>query len=358
MSFTLPDPPLSLSRSDPDLYKWAQEVKGKLEKSHVLSAGIPLTAPHTGDMVYKAPLAWARLSAGSAGQVLTQGTAMAPEWGNISGNVAAGTGITISGSNTVTFNAAIAAGAGISVNGTATRTVVSNIVAGANVTITGTATYTIASANTPLAAGTGIAISGTSTNTVALAPIADSRILSNISGGTAAPSPNSLSANLDYAIGSAVGDMAYRGTSAWQRLAAGAVGSIQFMGTSTAPAWGVLSKIGSFTRDISSSGTQTMTGVGFKPEAVVLLASLPSNAAASIGFGKPSGPFCIFNSHNEAADTWGPNASYAIRLSKGSGTQASAYFGSMDTDGFTLLWDTQGSPTGTATIGYFALGRS
>lgn len=81
MSFILPSPPKNIPK---ELYDWANDVKGKFEKSHVLSDGIPLTAPQTGDMVYKAPLAWARLSAGVAGQILTQGTSTSPVWSGAS----------------------------------------------------------------------------------------------------------------------------------------------------------------------------------------------------------------------------------------------------------------------------------
>lgn len=172
MSFNIPEPPRSVQARNPELYDWMQKVKAKLEQSHPLSAGVALSQPATGDMVYKAPLAWARVSAGTPGQILTEGTSTVPTWGNLSGNVAAGTGITVTGSSTVTINANIAA-------------------------------------------GTGIAVSGTSTRSVALAPIADSRLLSNISGGTAAPSANSLSANLDYAIGTTTSLFAIRGTSGW-----------------------------------------------------------------------------------------------------------------------------------------------
>lgn len=84
MSFILPSPPKSIQTKNPELYDWMQDVKGKLEKSHVLSAGIPLTAPQAGDMVYKAPLAWARLSVGSPGQIMTQGTSTAPVWSGAS----------------------------------------------------------------------------------------------------------------------------------------------------------------------------------------------------------------------------------------------------------------------------------
>lgn len=59
-----------------------------------------------------------------------------------------------------------------------------------------------------------------------LPSIADKRILANISGSTALPSANTLTAILDAILGSTKGMIAYRDASAWQALAIGADGKV------------------------------------------------------------------------------------------------------------------------------------
>ncbi len=88
---------------------------------------------------------------------------------------------------------------------------------------------------TDLLQGTGITIAG---NTVSLAAIADMRLLANVSGGSAAPSANTLTAILDDILGSTRGMTLYRGASAWAALAAGTAGQfLQTQGTSGDPLW-------------------------------------------------------------------------------------------------------------------------
>jgi hypothetical protein len=56
------------------------------------------------------------------------------------------------------------------------------------------------------------------------AAVANGSIMANISGGAAAAAPNTLSAILDFGIGSVRGEIAYRGSSAWGVLALGTTG--------------------------------------------------------------------------------------------------------------------------------------
>lgn len=65
--------------------------------------------------------------------------------------------------------------------------------------------------------------------TVGLAPIASLDILSNITGGAAAPIANTLTATIDAAIGSTQGNVLYRNASGWVVLAPGTSG--QFLTT-------------------------------------------------------------------------------------------------------------------------------
>ena len=67
---------------------------------------------------------------------------------------------------------------------------------------------------------------------------ADGTILANISGGSAAPAVDTLTAVLDYIFGSTRGMTLYRGASAWAALAAGTSGLfLQTKGTGGDPAW-------------------------------------------------------------------------------------------------------------------------
>lgn len=102
---------------------WMNVTKGRLEQAPSIAYGIPIRAPMVGDMAYKSPLAWARLALGMVGQILTVGTGTAPTWGNISSNISAGTGISVTGTSTAIINTSLSAGSNISITGTATQTI-------------------------------------------------------------------------------------------------------------------------------------------------------------------------------------------------------------------------------------------
>lgn len=67
-------------------------------------------------------------------------------------------------------------------------------------------------------AGTGIAVNA---DDVALAAIDDDRVMANVSGASAAPTPTTVTALLDALVGSARGTLAMRGASTWDPLAPG-----------------------------------------------------------------------------------------------------------------------------------------
>ncbi len=88
---------------------------------------------------------------------------------------------------------------------------------------------------------TGTGLTGgpiTSTGTISFADIIDFGILSNISGGNAAPVPNVLTDILDYSVGSSQGDILYRNASDWVVLSAGTNGYfLKTQGPSADPIW-------------------------------------------------------------------------------------------------------------------------
>lgn len=92
---------------------------------------------------------------------------------------------------------------------------------------------------------TGTGLTGgpiTTTGTVSLANINNLNVLSNISGISAPPIPNSMSNILDATLGSTQGDILYRGASAWSVLAPGTNGNfLQTQGAAANPQWASVS---------------------------------------------------------------------------------------------------------------------
>lgn len=87
--------------------------------------------------------------------------------------------------------------------------------------------------------GTGILVgNGAGSITVSLASIATLNILSNITGGSAAPIANTLTATIDAAIGSTQGNVLYRSATGWTVLAPGTAGQFFTTGGAAAnPSW-------------------------------------------------------------------------------------------------------------------------
>lgn len=113
-------------------------------------------------------------------------------------------------------------------------------------------------------------------------------------------------------------------------------------------------KVGTFTYDLTTaSGTQAVTGVGFQPKALAFIGYLTSIGWASWGF-------------DDGTDHYGfdteADAKYYTMASKsiGIGTTAGNYqYGAattMGADGFTITWTKVGTPSGTGTVYYLAIG--
>jgi len=113
--------------------------------------------------------------------------------------------------------------------------------------------------------------------------------------------------------------------------------------------------ISSFTRDTSiGSGTQSITGLGFKPRAVIFISTINSTDFASWGFDTLSLKREIHSS-GDSDDFAGGGAS-SIRVTESAGSiDLRANITSIDSDGFTLTWTlVSGSPTGTLNISFIA----
>lgn len=116
---------------------------------------------------------------------------------------------------------------------------------------------------------TGTGLTGgpiTSTGTISLSTIANNDLLANISGGVAAPVPNTLTAIIDSALGNTQGDILYRDASAWKVLAPGTSGwFLETLGAGANPQWAAVSGGSGTVTSVSLSaplggGTVTTSG--------------------------------------------------------------------------------------------------
>ena len=129
-------------------------------------------------------------------------------------------------------------------------------------------------------AGTGLAGGGTlsASRTLSLAAIANNNILANISGSSAAPVANTLSAVVDNAMGSTQGSILYRNATAWVALGPGTNGQIlQSGGSGANPSWFTVTGTGT----VTSVGTGTgLTGGPITTAGTISIASTGVSAAS------------------------------------------------------------------------------
>lgn len=111
---------------------------------------------------------------------------------------------------------------------------------------------------------------------------------------------------------------------------------------------------GNFTRDISTTGTQAISGLGFQPKAVILFAAIEGTASSSKGFSNGTTHGAMHTNLSGTADNYDILQLYAIWIDRGSSNIAQATV-AMGSDGFTLTWTKTNSPTGTAEIIYLAI---
>lgn len=115
-------------------------------------------------------------------------------------------------------------------------------------------------------------------------------------------------------------------------------------------------KVGTTTHDVSSATTQAITGVGFTPSAVILIAGRGSDADMSIGFDDGTNHLCVGDNSYLSAGTYNLGTSISIYGRVSVGAIYDATVTAFGADGFTLTWTKTGSPTGTATVHYIAFG--
>jgi hypothetical protein len=167
----------------------------------------------------------------------------------------------------------------------------------------------------------------------------------------------SSTGNVTPVIGSdADGDIWYRASSAIARLAKGAANTKLFTNAgATAPEWASGLKVGSFTRDLTTaSGSQSVTGVGFKPSAVIFWAHVSGETKGSLGFTDGTTSDCFYNYAAVSAGAWAISAGNILHPIGDLSNLQNGALSSLDADGFTISWTKTGSPTGSLVVSYLA----
>lgn len=117
-----------------------------------------------------------------------------------------------------------------------------------------------------------------------------------------------------------------------------------------------LKKVGQFTRDMTlATGTQAITGLGFKPSAVVFFVNQDgATGKMSMGFDDGTTVNCTLDAHNFVTDAWSHLTSVSISANTNASTGYNGKVNSFDSDGFTISWTKVNSPTGTLNIQFMA----
>ncbi|MCK5614351.1 hypothetical protein KAR91_71455 [Candidatus Pacearchaeota archaeon] len=166
------------------------------------------------------------------------------------------------------------------------------------------------------------------------------------------------SALIDYEIGVVVTGSDGRRYQA--EIANGPASSIVDPVGDVSGTWGNYSNaIGTFTIDVSTSGAQAITGVGFKPTAVIFIGNISGTGASTTGFDNGVSAFVARSVKTTTVDmTWGVETTHSIVTIEDNtgGTKGSRIkITTLGSDGFTLTKSPFGSPTGTLDMFYMAL---
>lgn len=157
-------------------------------------------------------------------------------------------------------------------------------------------------------------------------------------------------------IVTAAGDLLYAtGPSILARLALVADKRLFGNAAGNAPEFSTGIQLRSFTKNTADgSGSQSVTGLTFKPSHVIFIANVDGTPQASIGLADDTQNFCIASIHAQTPGAWSLSTTRCIRMVQ---SPATVYLGSltqMNADGFTITWTSAGSKSGTATIAFLA----
>lgn len=149
--------------------------------------------------------------------------------------------------------------------------------------------------------------------------------------------------------GAADGDMWYRASSIFTRLAKGSANYKMFMNAGgTAPEWAQGIKVITSTRDMTAaSGDVAYTGVGFKPSLIIFQGAVHTHLVP--GWGVVDATSKHFVSYDNVGNCYRAGTDWAFLIIGGPNYQG-AILKTFDADGFTLTWTKSGSPSGTITF--------
>jgi hypothetical protein len=115
-------------------------------------------------------------------------------------------------------------------------------------------------------------------------------------------------------------------------------------------------KVGTFTRDMSlASGNQAITGVGFKPAAVIFFAGVNGAMGDSKGIDDATTSGYAADDYADLAGGQAAGTGLSIVIAPAAGKVYGGKIASMDADGFTIAWIRTSTPTGTINVIYLAI---
>lgn len=136
------------------------------------------------------------------------------------------------------------------------------------------------------------------TGSLALAAVADNSLLANVSGGSAAPAPTTLTAFLDHVLGTARGTVITRTVGGWLALAPGSNGQyLKSQGSGADLTWDAPAGSGSVTSVASGTGLTggPITGTGTLALAAIADLSVLANTSGGSAAPIPTTPTLLFD---------------------------------------------------------------
>lgn len=103
----------------------------------------------------------------------------------------------------------------------------------------------------------------------------------------------------------------------------------------------------------SATGTQAITGVGFKPRFIFATAHEAGTLEFSMGFS--DGSTDVVTPYHASSDNWTTSSGFITIVQSGGNTYIGA-LDSFDDDGFTIGWTRTGTPSGTIILNYVCVG--
>lgn len=116
-------------------------------------------------------------------------------------------------------------------------------------------------------------------------------------------------------------------------------------------------KAGLFSRSTGvGSGNQEITGLGFTPKAVIFCTVKSGSDEMSIGVDDGTTPGAIADNNGASSDNWSLSSDAISAKQNGDVDKYEGKIDSLDADGFTIAWVRTGTPAGTISIVYLAIG--